>query len=135
MAITLKITNGDVVENDDGQFATISGIDCTKQCIAESLMIETQPNGFGAGLTSLVGRVPTDELAMQMLVNNNVGRNFNNMRILQKLPDRVPQVANEIISSSTVISLQRDQTNPRRYAYKVKIVTEAGVGLVASGQI
>lgn len=135
MATTLQIVNGDVVETDDGQFATVSGPDCIKQCIGESLTIQTQPNGFGAGLVSLVGQVPQDELAMQMLVVNNVTNNFRTIRLLQKIPDRTPRATNEIVSGSVIVSSQVDPKNPRRYAYSAKILTESGLAFSAKGQI
>lgn len=55
MSRTFKIVNGDCVYDQSGRPTTISDKPKLSQDLAEMLAIETQPNGFGAGIVSLIG--------------------------------------------------------------------------------
>jgi len=60
LSTTFLVTNGDVVINPSGRPTLIQDAQKVRQDLAEMILIETQPNGFGASLISIIGHESGD---------------------------------------------------------------------------
>jgi hypothetical protein len=134
MSTTLKISSGDIVVGaTTGRPQTISNRDVLKQHIVEDLSIETLSNGFGAGIESLVGSVPRDTMAMQVLLDTRIASSIEALRRLQT--QGVTRAADELVTKSTMTTVRVDQNDPRIYRYSTHIKTVAGQSLAINGNI
>jgi hypothetical protein len=127
MAQTFLIQNGDwVVSSASGRPIVISGPEKTKQDIKEFFEIDIQPNGFGAGITSLVGMVAKTGSDMSGLIDRQITDGIAHFRSIQIADVNTPRTADERIFGVTNIRASQDRSDPTKYTFGANVVTESG---------
>lgn len=135
MSTTLTIINGDVqVSSASGRPTVISDGAKLAQDILINLETDPRPNGFGAGISNLVGMVDDDDLVVTLL-DNRLSDSFTAMRNIQQAVGRDTRPAAERIASTTPVAAARDIQDPRNFNYGIDVITEAGVALRAAGSL
>ncbi len=136
MSQTFLIKNGDVTLNAmSGRPNMITGRDALRQDILEDLSINTLQNGFGAGITSLVGFVPFDPAPFTMAIDRSIRNSINVMRALQRGQISISRPLSEQIKGVSFLRVFQDTRDPRVYLYYVNVETMAGPQLQVSGTI
>jgi len=134
MSSTLMIKNGDVVVSSaTGRPVTISGLPLLKQHLTEMLSINTLPNGFGAGIPSLVGLVPDNSGVVPLVVDQNIRSSVNAMIQLQNNGVTDNYLDTEKVSSVAALQVAQVSGVPTDYAYKLDIASVAGATVTRSG--
>jgi len=161
MTQTFKMFQGDVIiDVRTGRPTLIADKDKLSQDLGENLNIETQPNGFGASLDSMVGLVG-DPLALRAELSRRVRTSVRAMQTLQQRYHRGARPANERIADIANISvaqvvgkdttdalppsgltgnitptdLTTGQVSKTAFGFKVDVLTEAGAEPVSAGAL
>ena len=136
MSQTFLIKNGDVaISAMTGAPYMITDRDALRQDLLEDLSINTLYNGFGAGISSLVGFVPFDPAPFTMTVDNFIRNSVNAMKTLQQSVLSIRRPLGEQITGISFLRVFQDVTDPRVFMYYVNVTTAAGPQMQVSGTI
>ena len=145
MALTFKITNGDVeingstgrpkmVGNDIKENILSKAKEKTSQDIREMLSISKILSGAGAGIADLIGVVhQVGFLSTKVLVQRQITSSFNNLVRLQSLRPGV-RVLNERFSRITLFRILQDKDRTS-FRFRLDVVTDGGGNVSQSGTI
>jgi hypothetical protein len=132
---TFKITAGDVaISAMNGRPVIISGQAKLKQEIQELLTIETLENGFGAGLDSLVGSVPTGAVAFHLFVDQRIRHSVDVLTAIKRR-NRAQHSTDEVIEKIAYLVVSRSPSSPKDFIFRLDVVTEAGAQLRVGGAL
>lgn len=127
---TLKIIGGDYVfDQATGRFVTVTGREKLRQDCRQNLDTDVQPDGTGAGLTSVIGKL-ADPFDMRIDMTERVTESFEALKDLQQrfqLGDRSKQERIARISAVQVFQTQSsssDEFSKTDYTYRVDIQSE-----------
>lgn len=137
MTQTFQVSNGDwVLDKRTGRPTLISGRTKLRQDIRELLSIETQPNGFGAGLDDLIGQ-DVDPAGFKTEVQRAIR---NAVLAMQRLQDQFlasRRAASErvaAISSLTVSAVNLGGgTTKTGYSFRLTVRPVAGEAVTVAG--
>jgi hypothetical protein len=135
---TYQIANGDIVLNRaTGQVSMVSDLVKAKQDVRENILIDIQTdNGFGAGLTEMIGDLPSDEITPGT-INFNFGyrvqRAFQRMIQLQRSYQFGQRTALELINKILFIRAEPSKTDPTLYRFLIRLQTLAGARVSVGG--
>lgn len=127
MSYTLKISNGDVVNNKaSGRPDTVSDAIKLRQDIIEFFNIQVLPNGFGAGLDQLIGLTEIGAQVYTSMADRQIRDGLQEFISLQKSDSRIPRLPEERIVNITGLLIEQDPTDPTKYVFTVNFITEDG---------
>lgn len=136
MTTTFKIKNGDVVRDESsGRPITISGAEKLSQDLKEAAGILIQPNGFGFGLVSVLGKVE-DPIALRVEISRLIRDGIASIQRLQERYHRNDRSSSEKISrlvNVVVMPLRPSgslEISKTTYAYRFDVLTQKGVEAV-----
>jgi hypothetical protein len=124
MTKTFKVVDGDVVINrPSGQVEQVADKVKLSQDVREMLLTDTQTdNGFGAGLDSKIGLLPSDELSPGD-VNFEFGlllrTAFDQLKRLQRTFQFGQRPLNELIDRILFLRASPDRQDPTLYRFRV----------------
>lgn len=122
---TFLIQNGDIVIGASGQPTMVNASAKLRQDVQENLSIETQRDGFGAGLDGLIG-VLGDEFSLRAEVARRVRASIGVMIELQNRFHRAQRVTMERISRVKQILVTPVAGKKTTFLFKVDVVSIAG---------
>jgi hypothetical protein len=135
MALSFFIKDGDwVLDESVGRPLTVSGLAKTRQDFGELLSIETQKNGFGANIVSLVGEVPESPDSVAFEVMRSISAAVERWIGLQQR-QRIVLAKNETVSRLVFNQARVDETDPTSVMFRASIFTKSGDELARSGLI
>jgi len=135
MALSLFIKNGDwVVDDATGRPLTISGLAKTRQDFSELLSIETQANGFGASIVSLVGSVPDSPEMVAFSVMERISAAVDRWIGIQRRI-RAVLAKNETVARLAFNQARIDDSDPTTVIFRAAITTKAGEEIARGGSI
>lgn len=140
MTTTLKVYNGDVLLNQsNGQYEFMSDKVKLSQDVRCLLLIEPQTdNGFGAGLDSMIGELPSDELGPDN-INFELGFRlrsaFKQMKSLQRLVQFGQRPLNELVDRIILVRASPDRIDRTMYRFIVSISNLANQVVRLGGKI
>lgn len=138
MASTFTIKNGDIVYNASGSIQMVSGKDKTRQDLSEMLAIDTQSDGFGAGLAEVLEHHQDYDDGLdanvEFLIRERLSAASARFIAMQKRSanNRVPS---EIIARVVNIDVSRDSTDPRTYRWRIDFQTQDQLYSTLRGRI
>jgi hypothetical protein len=135
MTVTFKIENGDVVLGANGSPRTVTGLEKTKQDLREVLSNDLQPNGFGAGLTRLVGRVVESPLIFSLEVQQRIAQAINRWIALQRTSQSLDRPAAERVESIALLRAAPQRGSLVNFAFHVTIRTASRAEVDQSGTV
>lgn len=135
MALTFFIKGGDwVVDAATGRPLTASGTAKARQDFGELLGIETQTNGFGAGIIDLVGSVPHSPDVIAFTVMERISAAVDRWIGLQRRL-RAVLAKNETVAKLVFNQARVDDTDPTAVIFRAAILTKAGEEVARGGTI
>ena len=135
MAISIYIKNGDwVLDEATGRPLTISGLAKTRQDFGEMLSLETQTNGFGAGISNLIGAVPENPQSVAFTIMSRISSAVERWINLQRRL-RVVLAKDETVAKLTFNQARVDDTDPTTVIFRAAINTIAGDEVARGGAI
>ena len=140
MTRTFRVLNGDVVLNpSNGQVSMVSDGVKLKQDLRELLLIETQTDtGFGAGLDSIIGQLPSDELSPGS-INFSFGRllrsSFQRFQSLQRTSQFGKRPLLELADKLIYVQAAPSRTDPTKFRFKVTVSSMAGTQTTLGGTL
>ena len=139
MTTTFTITNGDVVlDRRNGRPVTVADREKVRQDVAETLSVERQPSGFGAGLVELSGRVGSP-FALQAEIGRRVRQAIRALQVLQRRYHWAQRLNEERMLGigQLVVGLGRDPKTGAEsktdFVFRVDVVTVEGSTVSVSG--
>lgn len=135
MSSTIKIENGDwAINKINGRPLLVSDNKALEQNLSEFLSIDTQPNGFGAGLDQLIGLIPYGDAIVANFIDSKIADGLTIFVMLQQSEHRIIRSSVEMLSDKfRSITLQLpDQTS---YYVKIWIQTLANTGITTQASI
>lgn len=135
MAQTFLVKNGDVVlDRANGRPAMISGLDKTVQDFNELLSIETQSNGFGANIITLVGFVPESPLDVSFKIMERINVAVTRWIALQK-KQRAVRTDDEIVTRLIANQALVDQSDQSRVTFRAGVLVRSQEEIIRSGRL
>jgi len=135
MALTIYMKNGDwVLDDSTGRPLTVSGLAKAKQDFRELLSIETQANGFGAGIIALVGAVPDHPDVTAFTIMERISTAVDRWMGLQKRL-RATLAKNETVAKLVFNQARVDDADPTSVIFRAAIRTVAGEEIANGGTI
>lgn len=127
MSNTFHISDGDVIiSSNTGRPTLISDGKKLKQDLAEFFLIQVLPNGFGAGIDTMIGLVDVSPEVFVSMVNRQIREGFNAFLELQNADLRIPRPTNERLVAMTYLIVEKDKTDPTRFWFRANFSTEDG---------
>lgn len=127
MAVTFLVRNGDVsISAASGRPNTLSGSAKLRQDLKEFFEIGVTPDGFGAGLTELVGIVKFDTATFLSIAYNSIFQGLAQFRDLQRADFSTVRLDDELISTFNGIKVAQDPRDPTVILFTANINTVAG---------
>jgi len=128
-----------VINQANGRVVTVTNHDKLRQDVRELLSIDTQDDtGFGAGLDSMIGQLPSDEMSpgsvnfsFGMLLRSAFSRFQQLQRAFQFGSRSLQELVNRILFAQAAPS----KTNPTQYVFSVAIQSMAGKVVKSGGNI
>jgi hypothetical protein len=128
MSKTFLMTNGDV-SYGGGQVKTISDGPKLSQDLLEMLSINTQPDGFGAGIVTLLGQSAQISDGkyqnIEFSVRDRLTSGCNRFVSLQR-QNLTNRPTNELISSILNLQVAQSTDDPTTYFWRIDFQTYAG---------
>jgi hypothetical protein len=137
MASTFLIADGDISYSAAGSPNMVDGKTKTRQDLGEMLAIDTQPDGFGAGIIRIIDLNDLDD-----------GLNANlELRVRQRLSDAARRfialqrgstsnrVPSEIVARVVNLDVGQSQADPRTYRWRIDFQTQDGLYSTLRGKI
>jgi hypothetical protein len=126
MAKTFLIVDGDVAYSTAGSPKTIEGKPKTRQDLGEMLAIEVQPDGFGAGIGSIIDQQSFDDgmdTNLEFLIRERLSEAATRFIGLQRrsASNRIPA---EIVARVVNIDAGRSDVDPRTYRWRIDFQTQ-----------
>lgn len=137
MAKTFLILNGDIAYDTAGSPKTVEGKTKTRQDLGEMLAIETQPDGFGAGIASIIDKQSFDDgmdTNLEFLIRERLSDASQRFIELQRRSssNRVPA---EIVARVVNIDAGKSETDPRMYRWRIDFQTQDNLYSTLRGKI
>jgi len=137
MTQTFQVSNGDwVLDKRTGRPVLISGRTKLRQDIRELLSIETQPNGFGAGLDGLIGQ-DVDPVGFKTEVQRSIR---NAVLAMQRLQDQFlasRRTASERVAAISKLTVSAVNlgggTTKTGYSFQLTVRPVAGEAIAVAG--
>jgi hypothetical protein len=125
---TFLVQNGDVVFGG-GQAQTISDGPKVRQDILEMLSVNTQPDGFGAGIFQLLGQSFTSDNGtyqnIEFSIRDRLISGTNRFIGLQR-QNVTNRPTNELINQVVNVQVSQSQADPTTYFWRIDYQTYAG---------
>lgn len=135
MAKTFLIVGGDwVIDQATGRHIMIEEKPKTRQDFGELLSIETQRNGFGAGLVGLVGEVPENPLALSLSIMERVGEAVARWIGLQRKQRNILS-PEETVTRLVANQAKTEEQDKTRVIFRAAILTQSGDEIARGGVI
>ena len=137
MSKTFLVSNGDISYDTSGSPKTIVGKAKLRQDLGEMLAVETQADGFGAGIINLVAYQSNDDgmdSNMPLLLNERLteaSSRFVRMQ-QQSLTNRTAQ---ETIRNILYIDASVNPTDPTMYVWRIDYETVDGSVRTLNGRL
>lgn len=137
MSKTFLVSNGDISYDTSGSPKTIVGKVKLRQDLGEMLAVETQADGFGAGIINLVAYQSNDDgmdSNMPLLLNERLteaSSRFVRMQ-QQSLTNRTAQ---ETIRNILYIDASVNPTDPTMYVWRIDYETVDGSVRTLNGRL
>lgn len=135
MTQTFQIVNGDVVlSSATGRPLMVTGNAKLRQDLQEAGTIETQPNGFGFGLQSIIGLVG-DSVSLKVEISRRIRDGITSMIRLQQQVQRAQRTSDEIIARlvrlvvAPVIRPGLSTTAATAFTFQYDVLTQQAVTL------
>jgi hypothetical protein len=129
MARTFLVKNGDAVADPGGRPKVVTGGPKAKQDLAEMLAVETQADGFGAGIVGLVGTDAglDDGMGMniEFTLRSRIEDGFKRLVGVQQrtLGNRTPA---DTFARLVNLQASQDRVDPTLYRWRVDAQTVDG---------
>ena len=146
MALTFKITNGDVelntstgrpklIGNSLNENVIAKAKEKTSQDMRRSLSINRIRNGTGAGISELVGMTSSvGDASMKVLLQRQILNMFSSIIRQQNIRSNV-RPRNERLASITLFRIIPDAVSKTAFNFKLDVVTVGGLTITQSGTI
>lgn len=137
MAKTFLILNGDIAYDTAGAPKTVEGKVKTRQDLGEMLAIETQPDGFGAGIANIIDQQSFDDgmdTNLEFMIRERLSDASQRFIALQQrsLSNRVPA---EIVARVVNVDAGASETDPRVYRWRIDFQTQDNLYSTLRGRI
>lgn len=135
---TFKIVNGDVVYDTAGQPKLVEDTEKLRQDWREVLSIETQENGYGAGLDSLMGELTNDTQRLesfQVMVHQKIIKAVERWKYLQRISRRGCRTNKELVNKIGTLRVWQDPTTPIVYRFRAGVLSENFILVQATGTL
>lgn len=137
MAKTFLILNSDVVNDTAGTPKTIEGKPKTRQDLGEMLAIETQSDGFGAGIASIIDKQSFDDgmdTNLEFLIRERLSSAADRFIAMQRrsTSNRVPA---EIVARVVNVDAGASDVDPRTYRWRIDFQTQDNLYSTLRGKI
>lgn len=137
MAKTFLISNGDVAYDTAGSPKTIEGKPKTRQDLGEMLAIETQPDGFGAGIANIIDNQSFDDgmdTNVEFMIRERLSDAAQRFISLQRRSVSNRSAA-EIVARVVNLDVGRSETDPRMYRWRIDFQTQDNLYSTLRGKI
>lgn len=137
MAKTFLIVNGDVVKDTSGTPKMIEGKPKTRQDLGEMLAIETQSDGFGAGIASIIDQQAFDDgmdTNLEFMIRQRLTDAAQRFITMQRrsTSNRTPA---EIVARVVNLDAGKSDTDPRMYRWRIDFQTQDNLYSTLRGKI
>lgn len=135
MAETFKIVDGDwVVDESTGRFHMVSRREKTRQDLGEILSIEVQDNGWGAGVSAVVGEVPVSPAAATFAIMKRIRDAVARWMGLQSQMRAILE-DDELVTRLTHNQASIDSSDPTQINFRAAVNTLSGDEISRGGSI
>lgn len=129
MSFDLKIINGDISINNNGDISFVSGNAKLRQDIVKIILTNLGDNKFHRKYGSRFGSLSIGEIADQGLIEGDlkasVLESLNYLVALQKNQSQRQILSpSEIILQITDVKIERDSSDPRMYSAYISVLTQ-----------
>lgn len=134
MTSTFFIKDGDVVLDNRGQPKLVADGPKLAQDLRECFAIETQTNGFGAGLESMIGLLG-DEFSLRAELGRKVNASMENLKALQNRTHKAARPPQERIARVKSVRVSSVADKKTTALFHVSVSTASNEVVSAGGAL